>query len=120
VSALATFVSGAIANITISAELHGYERFSDLVVFGTDGTLAVNWKGGREIALCTDDGAETIPCAEDADGPEEPHFVRQIAEFLASVRDDRPSLTDGKSERATLAAILAGYESIRTGQPVKP
>ncbi len=120
VAAMLRFDSGAILHMTVSAELHGYNRFGDLVLFGTDGTLGVNWGGPDGITVCTEQGTETVPCDEGDESEPAPHFIRQMAEFMASLAEGRPSQTDGLSERHTLAAILAGYESIRTGAPVRP
>ena len=120
VAAMLRFESGAILHMTVSAELHGYRRFGDLVLFGTDGTLGENGHDSSGITLCTEQGTETIDCSESDDEAGESHFVRQMAEFLGSVAEGRRPETDGVSERETLAAILAGYESIRTGEPVRP
>ena len=119
VAAMLRFESGAILHMTVSAELHGYGRFGDLVLFGADGTLGANWHDPAGIIVCTEQGTETVDCAEDDGSEPPPHFVRQMAEFLDSVAEGRRSRTDGVSERQTLAAILAGYESIRTGEPVR-
>jgi len=120
VAAMLRFESGAILHMTVSAELHGYRRFGDLVLFGTDGTLAVNWHDPAGILVCTEQGTETVDCAEDDEADPPPHFVHQMAEFLDAAAEGRRTRTDGASERETLAAILAGYESIRTGAPVRP
>ena len=57
-------------------------------------------------------------CAEDERSGAPGHFVRQMEEFFASIAQGREPFTSGPCERATLAAILAGYESMRTGKPV--
>lgn len=118
VVALVSFDGGAELTMTVSAELRGYERFGDLVLFGRDGTLELPRQGGAELRIYTDGEPEVVPCDEPAADGAEPHFVRQMREFLAAVAERREPATSGPCERATLAAILAGYESIRTGRPV--
>jgi len=122
VVALLEFESGATITMTVSAELHGYKRFGDIVVFGADGTLAVNRREGSPLEIYTEGATEPeiVACADGERSGAPDHFVRQMAEFLAAVAEKRPPSTDGPSERATLAAILAGYESIRTGRPMTP
>ncbi len=116
--ALLSFAGGAEITMTVSAELHGYKRFGDTAIFGSDGTLFLRRGEPMELEIYTDDGRERIECAEDAPDGAAGAFVRQMQEFMASVAENREPLTGGRSERRTLRAILGGYESIRTGQPV--
>jgi len=118
VVALVSFAGGAEITITVSAELHGYKRFGDLALFGTDGTLYVRRPGGDALDVHTADGLKTIPCAEDETAGVRGAFVRQMKAFLAAVASGDEPTTGGRSERRTLAASLAGYDSIRTGRPV--
>ncbi|MFW6146070.1 MAG: Gfo/Idh/MocA family protein [Planctomycetota bacterium] len=122
VVALVDFDSGAVVTLTLSAELHGYGRYGDLAIFGADGTLGMADRKADTIEIHREGrtDAEVRDCTEpprqDADG----YFVRQIEEFLDAVDDGRDPVTSGASERASLAAVLAGYDSIRTGRPVSP
>ena len=116
--ALLSFAGGAEVTMTVSAELHGYKRFGDTAIFGSDGTLFLRRGEPMELEIYTDDGRETIECTEDAPDGAAGAFVRQMQEFMASVAENREPLTGGRSERRTLRAILGGYESVRTGQPV--
>lgn len=118
VLAAISFAGGAELNMTVSAELHGYKRFGDVVLFGSDGTLAYRRDAG-ELVIHTDAAAERIDCAEPDVHGAGAAFVRQLEEFRAAVAERREPMTPGRSERQTLAAILAGYESIRTGQAVE-
>ena len=120
VVALLTFDSGAVITMTVSAELRGYGRFGDLVLFGSEGTLEVERRTGGEVRIHTEGEPEVVECAEDERSGAPGHFVRQMEEFLASIAQGREPFTSGPCERATLAAILAGYESMRTGRPVAP
>jgi len=117
--AMLSFDCGPEVTMTVSAELHGYKTFGDTVVFGADGTLRLD-HGRQTVTVYTesDRRPEVIECSEPRkDGPPA-HFVRQMQEFLAAVAERRKPATSGPSERRTLAAILAGYESLRTGQAV--
>ena len=118
VVALVSFESGAELTMTVSAELHGYKRFGDLALFGSEGTLFLRRPDTTELAVHTDSGLEMVPCAEDDCDGVRGSFVRQMKEFFAAIAEKREPQTSGPSERQTLAAILAGYESIRTGSPV--
>ncbi len=118
VVALVEFGSRAVIAMTVSAELHGYKRFGDVALFGTDGTLYAGRSEAR-LTIYTESAApETVEWENDEDGETPGHFVRQLDEFVAATTEKREPYTGGPSERATLAAILAGYESIRTGQSV--
>jgi predicted dehydrogenase len=41
----------------------------------------------------------------------------QYADFISSVADDRPPLVTVREAARTLAAVVAVYESARTGRP---
>ena len=120
VVALVSFDSGAVLTMIVSAELHGYRRYGDLVLFGSEGTLDVNRRHGDGVTVYTDGEPEVLPCASDERGGAPGSFVRELEEFLSAIAQGREPYTSGSSERETLAAILAGYESMRTGQPVAP
>jgi predicted dehydrogenase len=112
-----SFASGAEVTMTVSAELHGYKTFGDTVIFGSDGTLCTR-RGSDELSIYTEEGVETIDCREQDQHEGGGGFVRQMSEFISAIRDRREPFTSGPSERRTLAAILAGYESVRTAAPV--
>jgi len=80
----------------------------------------VNWRQGDSITVHTEGEPEVVPCPADEQLGAPGSFVRQLEEFLASIAERRQPYTSGRSERETLAAILAGYESIRTDRPVTP
>jgi predicted dehydrogenase len=108
VVALVSFVSGAETTMTVSAKLHGYQRHGDLVLFGTDGPLYVRRRDNTEVVLHTGAGTEQIRYPEDDRDGVRGAFVRQIKEFHAAIAEKREPLSSGRSERKTLAAIIAG------------
>jgi len=115
------FVSGAVGHVTVSAELHGYHRFGDIVIFGSEGTAECNWRYSREVRVFTGgDEPDVIDCGEPRPpGGAPAGFVRQMREFLDAVRTGRAPYTAAASERRSLELVLAGYESARTGEPVE-
>ncbi|MEX2546052.1 MAG: Gfo/Idh/MocA family oxidoreductase [Phycisphaeraceae bacterium] len=129
VMALLQFASGAVAHMTSSAELRGYKRFRDVVVFGSEGTVCTDLREPERIELYRGQAEQpdVIDAAElespgPADGAVEQapvHFVRQMREFVNAVAQEREPATSGRGERATLAVIVAGYESMRTGAAVE-
>ena len=121
VVALLEFDTGAVATLTLSSELHGYKRYSDLVIFGADGTLGASDRDGGEVRIDREDAdePEIIDCTDGPRNGADGHFVRQMEEFLAAVDEGREPATSGTSERGSLAAVVAGYESMRTGLPIQ-
>jgi len=121
VVAVLEFDSGAAATVTLSSELHGYKRYSDLVIFGADGTLGTSDRDGGQLRIDREDAdsPEIIDCTDPPRGGAGASFVRQMEEFLAAIAEGREPATGGVSERASLAVVVAGYESMRTGRPVE-
>jgi UDP-N-acetyl-2-amino-2-deoxyglucuronate dehydrogenase len=120
VVALVNFDSGAVITMTVSAELHGYGRFGGVVLLGSDGTLAMDPRRDGELQVYRDDEPEVVPCGREEEGIAPARFVRQMQEFLDAAAHEREPFTSGRVERGSLAAIVAGYESIRSGRPVIP
>jgi predicted dehydrogenase len=120
VVALITFENGAVVTMTASAELHGYGRFGDTVVFGAGGTVQAPHRGGEVLVYTDSEEPEVIECPDELIDGVTPQFVRQMEEFVSAVEEQREPYTSGVSERASLAGVLAGYESIRRAAPVRP
>jgi UDP-N-acetyl-2-amino-2-deoxyglucuronate dehydrogenase len=124
--AIVRFASGALG--TLSASTAVYPGFPQrLEITGTEGTATV--EDGRlvRVALRSGDaedagpppvapaqGAAANPGALDVDV-----HAAQLADLLAAVDEGRPPAVTGEAGRATLALILAVYESARTGHPVR-
>lgn len=51
--------------------------------------------------------------------PEADTFRLEVAHFLQAVREGREPITSGRSQRGALAAVLAAYRSMATGQAVR-
>jgi UDP-N-acetyl-2-amino-2-deoxyglucuronate dehydrogenase len=46
--------------------------------------------------------------------------ARIVADFVGSVRDGQPPLVPGEEGRRSLSLVLAVYEAVRSGRPVRP
>ncbi len=120
VMALLRFDDGAAAHLTSSVELRGFKRFRDVVIFGSAGTAWTDLRDPQRVSVHHKDAdePEVIDCREPDTGGAPAHFVRQMREFIDAVRCGRTPATSGPEERATLAVIEAGYESMRSGATV--
>jgi len=79
-------------------------------VYGTDGVLRI---GHGTLELFDYSGQQPIEL-ETGD-----HFEAQLRAFLAAVRNEHPPAVPGTEGHANLVAMLAIYESARTGRPVQ-
>ncbi|MGH3206840.1 MAG: Gfo/Idh/MocA family protein [Trebonia sp.] len=122
--AIVTFASGAVG--TLSATTAAYPGFPQrLEITGTKGTAIV--EDGRLIRAALRSGDAGLPPAAAAQGAAaEPGALdvgihaAQLADLLAAVDEGRPPAVTGEAGRATLALVLAVYESARAGHPVRP
>jgi predicted dehydrogenase len=72
-------------------------------------------------------GYEVFPANAASDAPvrQQPYPVQRLSDYAQEIEafadyvlHGRPGPTTGRSERRSLAIVEAGYESMRTGQPV--
>ena len=94
-------------------EPHGLD-LEDAWFTSPEGLRLHGWYAGREdpravVLFCHGNAGNVTHRAE---------TLRTLSEFVGAATEKREPYTSGVSERATLAAILAGYESIRTARPV--
>jgi len=121
--ALATFASGAIGQLSFSFAGHGEPTLpTGPVVYGTKGSIS-----GERVVL---DGQEptTLDAHYEAYGGADadrvfPHglsdpFALLIGDWLAAIREGRPSATSGDEGIRDLAASFAIMESAVAGRPV--
>ncbi|MDP3714463.1 MAG: Gfo/Idh/MocA family oxidoreductase [Mycobacteriales bacterium] len=114
----------------VSAELTGpVEEVASLelrLVGGTPASVVVSWQApeqqfsfrftGARGTLEVDGGRLLQDGAEVEVG--QPELRGTAGAFARSVATGSPLVADGRDGRAALAAVLAGYESARTGAPV--
>ena len=144
VCATLSFASGAIG--TLFASTAAYPGFPvSLAIHGTDGSAVIE---GDELKTLAIKGSGTIsgPAAsahamqvatggtksavKNASCPAPKNLTdpagwkwgdahrAQFADFINSIREERPALIEGEAARAAVALIHAIYESARTGLPV--
>lgn len=80
--------------------------------FGAVGIRGTIYSDGQQLCLQPRDG--NLTCLVEA-----PKCESRWEHFLRCIERGEQPLTDGADARATLAVVLAFYESARTGEPVK-
>ncbi len=111
-SGLLSMASGISVTVLQTSEVRLSHDLSGYVLHGDSGSL----RGSTA-------GCEIFPAAGEpffVSYPADPlsEYARELEAFADFVLQDRPGLTDGRSERRTLAVVQAGYESAASGQPV--
>ena len=114
VAATIAYESGASARVVIGVETPHCDRFNDVRIHGTEGTIVVP-QDRHELAIHRPDEPTTTETVAD-----ESPFPRQLGTFLAHGRDGTPTRSDGRRERNSLAVVRAGYRSIESGEAVRP
>lgn len=109
------FGTGAVATIDFSwSRPAAYPTWGGvtLELFGDRGTLAADIFGPALTGFSDVTGGPLyISLAEDLDRA-------MLGEFLAAIRGRRRPRPDARDGLASLEIVMAGYESVRTGQPV--
>jgi predicted dehydrogenase len=115
VNAFLTFEHGQTAKVTMAVEVEHHNRFNGVRIYGTEGTLTAT---GRPplIELYRDraDEPEIIALEE----PVPSAFDIQMNHFVDCMKDNKRPVTNGIEERNTLAVIVAGYHSMKTGKAI--
>jgi predicted dehydrogenase len=107
--------SGLVVWIVQTTETALPGRLAGFRLHGDAGSV-IAWGDGYEVQPNTRDAAPTTHAYPSAGLSSYALELRAFAEALG--RDGR-GLTDGASERRSLAVVEAGRESARTGQPVR-
>jgi len=113
------FANGAIGSAEVSnCAAPGYPAFHQLELYGTEG--AIRAKDHELIGLTrfTDEGAD-FPGTFEMLLHNKPAYVREHAELVAAIREDRPVCMPATEARAALAIALAARESARTHRVVE-
>ncbi len=114
VGATIAYESGAAGRIVIGVETPHCDRFNDVRIHGTDGTLVVD-QGRRQLTVHRPDE----PAATETIGDDDA-FERQAGAFLDHVRTGEATRSAGRRERDSLAIVRAGYRSMDSAQAVRP
>ena len=115
VTGLLTLSSGLAVSIVQSSETKLPPALAGYVLHGERGSL----HAGAERATLYRTGIDSAP-PESIEYPASPlsTYAQEIQAFVDAVQSGQGGMTDGRSERRTLAVVQAGYESIESGQPV--
>lgn len=109
--ALLELERGGSADLLVSSESPVPEGWR-WTLFGTDAVVTAT---PTSLSVAAADGTTTTLAPETGTMSS---YARTLADFAASVRTRRPGRTSGRSERRTLAVVVAGDESARTGDRV--
>ena len=85
----------------------------DVRVTGTKGRLRYTVFGG-EVAVETGEGARVYPVESEISG-----IKRMVRDFIGAIDEGREPIMSGQEALNDLAVVLASYESVRTGAPVR-
>ena len=69
---------------------------------------------GGEVAVETEEGARAYPVESEIRG-----MKRMVRDFIGAIDEGREPIMSGQEALSDLAVVLASYESVRTGAPVR-
>ena len=112
VSALLTLESGVAVHLLQTAETKLYGDLRGYVLHGDRGSVRAGEESCR-VFTDEEDGTQVAYPEVELSG-----FALELQAFAEYVAGVSEGPTTGRSERRSLAVVEAGYESMRTGQPV--
>lgn len=123
-AAVVRFRSGAVGMIEgNTAAWPGY--YTRLDIYGNDGSVVIqddkviSWHMKSQKAYVPPQGGGgPITASSSAALSLDAHY-RQYEDLIGAVREEREPLVNGEDALASLALVLAVYESARTGKPVR-
>lgn len=106
------FAGGAIGNVESYRQAgYGYDVRTEIV--GSKGTLAVGYpQNVRDMRLAADNAADGY-LTRFAEA-----YLREIQDFIETVREGRPPRVTGRDGRNALGVSLAAERSYREGRPI--
>lgn len=114
ISAFLAFDGGQTARINMGVEVQHYDRFNDIRIHGTGGSLVASSKNYTiDIYSGEDDHPEIIELKRESS------FKKEMKHFLSCINNNTEPKTSGIEERNSLAVIEAGYRSMREDQAIK-
>jgi predicted dehydrogenase len=126
--ALVRFADGAVGTLVESFVMKSLETAagSEVHTLRIDGELgSLATRDGRTIELFSErpdylpGGLGGTLVRHTIHVPEADTFAREIAHFIQCVRVGAEPVTSGRSQRRPLELVLAAYESMETGRPVR-
>jgi len=119
------FRNGAVGTLVESFIMKSLTTAAGLEVhtLRVDGELGhIAWEGGRTIRVFSEgpgwqsDGQLT---QHEIHVPRADSFAELLKHFLECIASGEEPITSGRSQRVPLACVMAAYESMATGQPVR-
>ena len=112
------FVNGALGTIDNSRKaVYGYDQ--RLEVFGSNGTVMANNEAETTVVKGNTDGFLAAKPPYFFMQRYAPCYVEEVRQFVACVRDDLPTPTNGADGRAAVVLGYAAWKSLRENRPVK-
>ena len=111
--ALTASFAGGVTGFLRYAGWTPHDSRRDVRLTGTKGRVRYE-VFGSDVTLETTDGVSTHPVEPEIRG-----MKRMVRDFIGAVREDREPVMNGQEALDDLAVVLASYESVRTGAPVK-
>ncbi|HBY93269.1 MAG TPA: hypothetical protein DEP84_04760 [Chloroflexi bacterium] len=105
------FASGAIGSIFQNYNFFTLPGKYDLELYGTRG--AIRLRSGKSLEFASED--QHFVTTVDRDDP----FDKEVAEFVASIVEDREPAITGEDGKISLAIVLAAYRAAESGSPVR-
>lgn len=114
ISGLLTLASGAQCALLQTCETRLGSALTGYTLYGDRGALRATASGCQVFPAASDSAPAMVSY------PEQPlsSYALEIQAFAAYVSGEAIGPTTGESERRSLAIVEAGYESMRSGQPV--
>jgi len=119
VCATLKFVNGTLGQIAFVPQTGHFGVFDTMMLHGDSGAIVVSRSDGNIHVY-----GERVDTLDnhliiEASSLERDHFVLEMKHFLDYVQKDAPCICDGVSERESLAVVVGGFESLKTGKEVK-
>jgi predicted dehydrogenase len=117
VCATLKFENGALGEILSIPQASHFEVFNETMVHGDAGAIVASRTDGKVHVYGERTESPDNHLAVDV-VDERDHFVSEMEHFVDYVQKDAPCICDGPSERESLAVVLGGFESMRSGAEV--
>jgi predicted dehydrogenase len=117
VCATLKFESGALGQVLSVPQASHFGYFDEVIVHGDEGAVVASRVDGKVHVYGERTKAPENHLSVEVSEKQD-HFVLEMEHFLDYVQKDSPCICDGRSERESLAVVLGGFESMKTGSEV--
>jgi len=119
VCATLKFVNGTLGQVIFAPQTGHFGVFSRMMIHGDSGAIVVSRSDGNIHVYGGKVDAPDKHLSIEVGSSDLDPFVLEMEHFLDYVQKDSPCICNGVSERESLAVVLGGFESMRTGKAVK-